>query len=340
MVKTMKTTKTMQPKTVTSKEKVIELLLGARNVAIYTHINTDCDAVGSSLALRYALISLGKSVDVFVHSTFPTNFKVFGDLSFYNQKTCEDGYDLAVCLDCATENRLGKYQFFYRKGLKNTLQIDHHNLANEIYCKENYVVHSSSTAELMFDILKDMGINFTPYICKCLMAGIETDTGKFSHSTTSNTFLVMSELLRYSQISMEEITVPLFNSMKREVFDLLKLAYQTIEFYSENKVALMMFKREDFVRTGTSLDDLGSFPDIPLQLESVEFAILASEDDKGYFRVSFRSKGDVSAKDVAESFGGGGHFNASGCKIFGQFEDVKQQLLDHTFQVLGWQKWI
>ena len=65
-------------------------------------------------------------------------------------------------------------------------------------------------------------------------------------------------------------------------------------------------------------------------------SMVASEDDKGYFRVSFRSKGELSARAVAETFGGGGHLNASGCKIFGNFDEVKQQLLTNTFEVLGW----
>ena len=148
----MKSKKVKIPKQVIAKSKVIELLLASRNVAIYTHINVDCDAVGSSLALRDVLMSLGKNVDVFVHSTFPSNFKVFGDLSFYNKKTVEDSYDLAVCLDCATESRLGKYQYTYKKGLKNSLQIDHHDMANEMYCRDNYVIHASSTAEIMADL--------------------------------------------------------------------------------------------------------------------------------------------------------------------------------------------
>ena len=331
----LKVTKTKQ---VIAKIKVIELLLASRNVAIYTHINTDCDAVGSSLALRDVLMSLGKNVDVFVHSTFPTNFKVFGDISFYNKKTCEENYDLAVCLDCATEARLGKYQYTYRKGLKNTLQIDHHDISNEMYCRNNYVVHASSTAELLFDIFSEMKVVLSPYASKCLIAGIETDTGKFSHSTTSTTFEAMASLMQTVECTIDKITAPLFNSMKMEVFELLKIAYQTIEFYSDGRLGIMMFKHEDFVKTGTTLDDVGVFPDIPLQLEKVEFAILASEDDKGYYRVSFRSKGEISAKAVAETFGGGGHLNASGCKIFGEFEDVKSRLLEHTFETLGWKR--
>ena len=50
------------------------------------------------------------------------------------------------------------------------------------------------------------------------------------------------------------------------------------------------------------------------------------------------SKGDISAKDVAALFGGGGHLNASGCKIFGEYDDVKSQLIDGTLQTLGWKK--
>jgi phosphoesterase RecJ-like protein len=117
---------------------------------------------------------------------------------------------------------------------------------------------------------------------------------------------------------------------------MLKKLYNRIEFFCDNKFALVMFKREDFKETGTTLDDTNAFPDLPLQLECVQFCILASEDDKGYFRVSFRSKGDISARSVAENFGGGGHPQASGCKIFGPYDEVRQKLIDSSISVLGW----
>ena len=66
--------------------RIIKLINDAKNVSIYTHINTDCDAIGSSLALREVLLSQGKNVDVFVHSEFPSNFDFYGDLSFINKK--------------------------------------------------------------------------------------------------------------------------------------------------------------------------------------------------------------------------------------------------------------
>lgn len=321
------------------KNRIIECLLNSENVAIYAHINIDCDGMGSSLALKEVLESLGKKVDVFINSNFPDNFTFYGNLDFVNKKSCKN-YDTAICLDMPNESRLGKYKYTYRKGVKQTICIDHHYLANEKFCKINYVKQASSTAEILFFILKDMKINFTNSICKYLISGIITDTGKFSHSISNSTFYVVSKLLKLGKFSMEEITTPLFMSMKYEIFSMMQLAYQKIEFYADKKLAIIMFNHNEFKERNITLDDLDAFPDIPLQLESVKFAILASEDDKGYFRVSFRSKGNVSAAEVAKTFGGGGHLNASGCKIFGEFDEVKELLINNTIQTLGWERWL
>lgn len=316
-------------------KKVVELLKSANTISIYSHINSDCDAMGSSLALKEALELLGKKVDVYSNSTFPKSFEFYGNLDFINKKNC-DKYDLSVCLDTPNENRLGKYKFTYRKQVKNVLVIDHHVMSNENYGRVNFVEQSSSTCEILYKIIENLGCEFNQNICKFLISGILTDTGKFTHSVYENTFMVMSKLLKMGKLNIEDIVNPLFNSMSKENFEMLKKLYNSMEFYAENKLAIVMFKRQDFIETGTTLDDTDAFPDLPLQLDCVKFCILASEDDKGYFRVSFRSKGDLSARAVAETFGGGGHPNASGCKIFGDYSDVKQKLIDSTFSVLGW----
>ncbi len=317
-------------------EKIIKLLNDADYVSIYSHINSDCDAMGSSLAMKLALEQLGKKVDVYSNSDFPSNFKFYGDyMNGLNKKTCEK-YDLAVCLDTPNENRLGKYKFTYRKGVKNVIVIDHHTLSNEKFSRYSYVLESSSTCEILYGVLKKLGIKFNTEICKFLLSGILTDTGKFAHSVTPKTIRIVSRLLAFGKLDMESLTTPLFNSMSFNSFEMLKKLYNNMEFLCDNRFALVMFRRQDFIDSQTTLDDTNAFPDLPLQLESVQFCILASEDDKGYFRVSFRSKGDISAREVAESFGGGGHPNASGCKIFGSFEEVRQRLIDSTIEVLGW----
>ena len=89
-----------------------------------------------------------------------------------------------------------------------------------------------------------------------------------------------------------------------------------------------MFSREDFIETNTTLDDTDAFPDLALQLASVKFCILASEDDKGYFRVSFRSKGDFSVNDLARKYyNGGGHLNAAGGTLVCTLDKAIEYLL-------------
>lgn len=316
-------------------QEVIDKISAAKTVAIYMHINVDFDAMGSSLALQKALVSLGKQVDVFVNSEYPSSFKIFGNLDFINKKTCQN-YDLAICLDCSTEARLGKYKFTYKKSAKDSILIDHHVNGYEKYCNLNYEQSASSTSEILFDVISMLGAEFTKEICKCLLAGIVTDTGKFMHSVTYKTFKVASKLLSYSNLRLEDICDTMFNSMSMGTFSLVRLAYQKMEFLCDNRFALIMFTKHDFEENNTNLSETDGLADLPLQVESVEFAILASEDDKGYFRVSIRSKGQVSSSVVAESFGGGGHFNASGCKIFGEYDEVRQRLIDATCTCLGW----
>jgi phosphoesterase RecJ-like protein len=317
--------------------RVSKAILEANKIAIYIHINVDSDAMGSALSLKEVLEQKGKTVDIFVNSSFPSNFDFYGNFDFVNKKHIEGKYDLAICLDSPNESRLGKYKFNYKKNSNgNTLCIDHHHMANKKFCRINFVMEASSTAEILYNLFVDLGAEFTGTICRNLLSGILTDTGKFSHSATPSTFAVVSQLLKQGNLKMEDVINPLFNSMKLDVFHMMQLAYNKIEFFSENKLGMIIFKHEDFIKNNITLDDIDGFPDIPLQIESVKFAILASEDDKGYFRVSFRSKGDFSAKKVAETFGGDGHFNASGCKIFGGYEEVKQRLIDSTLQTLGW----
>ena len=321
--------------------RVIDTILAAEKIAVYIHINVDCDAMGSALAFKEALEQKGKIVDIYDHSMFPENFAFYGDFDFVNKKHIEGKYDLAVCLDTANESRIGKYKFTYRKNCNgNTLLIDHHHLISERFCKINYVREASSTCEILYSLFKEIGVEFTSSICKYLISGILTDTGKFMHSTSSKTLIIASRLLELGNLKMDEITDALLNSMSMNLFSMIRLAYQKIEFYSENQFALIMFSHDEFIQNGLTIDDIDVVPDIPLQIRSVKFAIIASEDDKGYFRVSFRSKGDVSSLAVAETFGGGGHFNASGCKIFGEFDEVKQKLIDNTLLTLGWSKWL
>ena len=70
-----------------------------------------------------------------------------------------------------------------------------------------------------------------------------------------------------------------------------------------------------------------------LTVDGVEVSVSLLEMKKGQYKASLRSKrADVNA--VAATFGGGGHTLASGCMLFGEYEEVIERLTYAVFQHL------
>jgi len=49
--------------------------------------------------------------------------------------------------------------------------------------------------------------------------------------------------------------------------------------------------------------------------------------EDNYYKLSLRSKGKISVEKIAKRFGGGGHANAAACRIKGDIETVKEEVL-------------
>jgi phosphoesterase RecJ-like protein len=74
-------------------------------------------------------------------------------------------------------------------------------------------------------------------------------------------------------------------------------------------------------------EDADGFVNYPLTVEEVEAVAMLKECEPGIYRTSLRSKGDVNVAKVAERFGGGGHRNAAGCTLRGNWEDVESEIV-------------
>ena len=62
---------------------------------------------------------------------------------------------------------------------KVDLCIDHHG-TNAMYAKQTYVdTHAAATAEIIFEIVKALGVRLNSLIADCLFTGVTTDTGAF-----------------------------------------------------------------------------------------------------------------------------------------------------------------
>ena len=85
--------------------------------------------------------------------------------------------------------------------------------------------------------------------------------------------------------------------------------------FTPEGAAVIILKDEDKVRYDVREGDTEGFVNIPLAIASVRISLFLKEEE-GLFRVSIRSRRDVSARNLATRFfHGGGHEQAAGGKV-------------------------
>lgn len=306
--------------------EVVNLIKNAKNVAIVTHVRPDADCLGSASALKGALLSLGKTADIYCDSEISQNFLV---IPFIDKVNLPDNtnYDTVIAVDCGDENRVGSYLSLF-KLCHNTLCIDHHIGATPDEGKfTNLLVKepTASTAEILYYLFLQMGIKLNEQICIGLYSGILTDTGGFLHSnTTPDTHIVAGEILKHIT-NMTDINYNLLKKRTVGQINILKIALKNLRYICNGKVAITYLTERDFKENGLLNSENYGIVDTCVNIDTVDIGILISEKSKNLYAVSLRGK-DKDVSIIARIFGGGGHKPASGCNIFGSYNAVISKL--------------
>ncbi|HEV08948.1 MAG TPA: bifunctional oligoribonuclease/PAP phosphatase NrnA, partial [Sulfurihydrogenibium azorense] len=132
------------------------------------------------------------------------------------------------------------------------------------------------------------------------------------------------------------ISKMIFERNKVNVLKLLQKTLSTLELYNNNQIAVLTVFREFLIETNTSEEDTEGFVNFAKSIEGVKVAvIMIQREDLKTWRVSLRGKGDVDVQEIAKSFGGGGHKDAAGCRIVGDYKEVKEKLVDRITKSLN-----
>ncbi len=291
-----------------------------KNVALFCHIRPDGDSLGSALALKLALKSLGAKVDVFCNDCPPLRFSFLNEVSTVKSDfSLSESYTALIAIDCAEINRLGEFAKAF-EAFKNTYSIDHH-ISNTRYAKYNFVVDNASNCENVYDLITEMGVSITQDIANLLATGIVTDTGNFKHdNVTPKTFAVASKL-KEAGADFNKIVYHNFTKQSKSRAKLHGLVMSKIRYFLQDRFAVISVMQSDIALAGATPDETEGFIDFVMGIDCVEVGASVMEIAKNKFKISFRSKStDVNA--VAGAFGGGGHIQASGCQIQGEYEEV------------------
>ena len=290
--------------------KIIQQLLKSDSIAIVSHENPDGDCIGSMLALYIALERKGKDARMFLKNNVPRNLRFLPSAEKIEVvDRIDEKFDVLVLLDTGELERTGieNIENCYSK----LINIDHHVTSEGI--GDLFYINSSSaaTGEIIYQIVKLMGIDNDKEIATCLYTSVFTDTGGFRYSnTTSITHQIAGDLIN-TGIDFVYIINKVFDEMSLSKFNLLKDVLQTLELFEKNKIAFLTVTREMLIKNGASRDETENLINFARNIEDVEVAaIFIEEEDK--IKVSLRSKYYIDCAQVAKEFGGGGHLRAAG----------------------------
>lgn len=319
-------------------ESFLEVVGTANSCVITCHRSPDGDAMGSSLALMHALRGMGKYVTVVVPDAFPSSLAFLPGaesivVASYDYEYAEriiSEADTIFCLDFNDVERLDRFAPYISNADCRKVMIDHHLNSSGFADLEISYPEKSSTSLLVYMLLDAAGlseyISLDAAVCCC--AGMMTDTGNFSYnSLDSDIYLTLAKIVAKG-VDKDRLYKLLFDtSCERRIRLMGYCKCHKMELIPEYAVAVITLSRAECEEFGYRKGDTESLVNVPLSIPEVLWSVYLREDPNGLVKVSMRSKGEFSVRDICAShFGGGGHQNAAGGEFYGTIDEASAAL--------------
>jgi phosphoesterase RecJ-like protein len=285
-----------------------------------THENPDGDALGSLAGMQLVLTALGKdSVAYMAADEFPLPYE-YAFLQVENLVT-EPPADLEertiVFLDCGNIDR-NPADSLKRDGA-HILNVDHHHDNTHFGTVNHVVPEASCTAEVIWDLMEDLGVRPTHAIAEALYVGLVTDTGKFMYENTGPRAHEMAADLIEAGVDVHAIYRRLFEGVPQGKLELLARGLSNVRRFDDGLLTVTHLTRDDYAATGADESFSEGVVDHLRALQGTAMAGLVRDLLNGdpaepqRRKVSLRATDDrVDVSAIARAQGGGGHRRAAG----------------------------
>lgn len=306
-------------------KEVADELRRSAAILLVGHVNPDGDSIACQLALAEGLEQLGKSVSIRGHDPVPGIYRRLpGAGSIEQTDSIEGQFDTAVLIEIPRWHRSG----FEKMPAGRTVGIDHHP-DYSLDADVNWVdTSAAAAAEMVFDLLRELGCTMTPTIAENLMAGLMTDSGSFTYPNTTPRTLEIAAALMRAGADTTKIAEMVYRSYPSKRLDLIADLASDLELLCHGQLAIMTMTQEQMRSRGYEHELFEDMVNMPLSAEMVLISALGRQDEEGVWRFSLRSKGDLDVGAVARAFGGGGHRNAAGFRSRDSIEKIRADLAE------------
>ncbi len=300
-----------------SRQQVLEALRAGESFVLTTHERPDGDALGSLAAMQQVLGALGKdAVSFLAAEEFPLPYEYrFLELPQLVTEVPDDVAERTVVfLDCGNIDRNPAREL--QEG-RRILNIDHHHDNTRFGTIDHVVPDASCTAEVIWDLMRGLGVELTQPIAEALYVGLVTDTGRFMYENTGPRAHLMAADLIEAGIDVHAIYQQLYEGVPVGKLELLARGLSAVERFDGGLLTLSQLTRADYAETGADESYSEGVVDHLRAVEGTAVAGLVREllSDTATARrkVSLRSTDDrIDVSRIARAQGGGGHRRAAG----------------------------
>lgn len=312
----------------TKLSQAADLLTEQSQVLILTHANPDGDTLGCGYALMRALKKLEIKTALLNSDKIPDKF---GYMLCENDDI-DENTAFITAVDVADTKLLGSLE--ERFAGRIDLCIDHHG-SNLMYAERTVVDSDAAAAcEIMYKLIKLMGVTVDEDIATCLYTGISTDTGCFRYSNvTAETHLAAAELIALGA-KHSFVDTLMFETKSKAYFALEKLCLDGMKLCFDDSVAIIKLTNEMYKKSGADESYADAISSIPRQVEGVKIGVTIKEKGDGEYKISLRTHEPYNAAEICKTLGGGGHARAAGCQINGSIEQAEEKIIEAIEKVI------
>ena len=292
------------------------------NFCIMTHAGPDGDTLGSAATLCLGLRSLGKTAAVLLNPEISEKLAYLCD-GIMVEEPAENS--VFVSVDVASAHMFPENQLPYAE--KIALRIDHHGNSTSFAPLELVDPQSASCAEIVYDVLLEMGAVLTQEMALPLYTGLATDTGCFRFANTNAHTFATAAACAATGVNLQPINQALFDTVTLNKLKVQAWVTEHTVFLSEGRAAYCAMPKTLATELGVDERDVGGVAGFVRSIEGVCFAVTlreSNEDDKVY--LSARAVPGYDAAALCAKFGGGGHKGAAGSSTTMSLADAIQKV--------------
>lgn len=295
-----------------------------KKVYVYAHKFPDGDAISSSCSIVEYLKSNGIDASYVITNPVNSYTQVIGHIP---TTQTVDSKSISLIVDTSTLN-YAENKMFLTSLPEDIYVIDHHMKAEGMSCIEDElslpadnILRDSSASSTCEILVNEFGREkLSPKIANMLTLGLMTDTAKLKFLKT-DTLQNLQALLQVGADYNDIISMCTRKSSLRNEVGLAKVLLNSRKIDIGDTFGIVLPIDNKTVTSMNSQYGLRSLQKKIFKMSDItncSFNCILAENISGEFDLEFRSSsvyGNFNVQMLATMYGGGGHYNASGCYL-------------------------